>query len=422
MPEAQALRYDGPMAGRVLHVLSQRPSLTGSGVTLDALVRLAGQAGWEQRVVCGVPADDPAPAVGGLPPGQVLPLVFGGRDLPFPVPGMSDVMPYPSTRFSALTAAQLAAYRAAWSRHLGAVVAAFSPDVVHAHHVWLVSALLKDVAPGLPVVTHCHATGLRQRALCPGLAGPVRNGVRRNERFVVLTDEHARTLREVLDVGPERIVRVGAGYREDVFHARGRPPAPAGSVLYAGKLSRAKGLPWLLDAVERLDAVLHVAGSGAGPESESLASRMAALAPRVVSHGQVDQRRLAELMRACSVFVLPSFYEGLPLVLVEALACGCRLVATRLPGTAGELSPHLGAALDLVDPPGLRGSDEPVPADLPGFVDRLEAALAAALARPPLGGEASGIAQELQPFTWGSVFGRVEAVWREAISLRRSRS
>ena len=43
---------------RVLHVLSQRPSLTGSGVTLDGVVRHAAAAGSEQRVVCGVPASD----------------------------------------------------------------------------------------------------------------------------------------------------------------------------------------------------------------------------------------------------------------------------------------------------------------------------------------------------------------------------
>ena len=54
---------------RVLHVLSQRPSLTGSGITLDALVRLAGKAGWEQEAAVGVPAGGPPAEVGGLTPG-----------------------------------------------------------------------------------------------------------------------------------------------------------------------------------------------------------------------------------------------------------------------------------------------------------------------------------------------------------------
>ena len=55
-----------------------------------------------------------------------------------------------------------------------------------------------------------------------------------------------------------------AGYREDLFHARGRAAGPGPTIVYAGKLSRAKGLPWLLDAAQQLsdalpDLVLHVA-------------------------------------------------------------------------------------------------------------------------------------------------------------------
>ena len=54
------------------------------------------------------------------------------------------------------------------------------------------------------------------------------------------------------------------------------------------------------------------------------------LVPLVTMHGQLDQPALADLMRRCAVCVLPSFYEGVPLVLVEAAACGCRLVSTDL--------------------------------------------------------------------------------------------
>ncbi len=46
------------------HLLPQRPVLTGSGITLDAIDRLAAVAGHDQRVVVGVPADDPHPDVG----------------------------------------------------------------------------------------------------------------------------------------------------------------------------------------------------------------------------------------------------------------------------------------------------------------------------------------------------------------------
>ena len=125
---------------------------------------------------------------------------------------------------------------------------------------------------------------------------------------------------------------------------------------------------------------LHIAGSGAGPEAEALRQRMRALAPAVVLHGQLDQPQLADLMRRCGVCVLPSFYEGVPLVLVEAAACGCRLVSTALPGVVERIAPHLADRLTLVPLPRLKGSDQPVAADLPRFVADLEAALAQVVA------------------------------------------
>ena len=131
---------------RILHVLSQRPSLTGSGITLDAMVRHANGAGWEQRVVVGVPDKDPSPTVGGLDLDHIHPLGFGEPPLGFAVPGMSDVMPYTSTRFSDLDEEQVAAYRRAWTEHLQPVLATFRPQLIHSHHVWLLSALLKDLA------------------------------------------------------------------------------------------------------------------------------------------------------------------------------------------------------------------------------------------------------------------------------------
>ena len=103
---------------RVLHLLSQRPGRTGSGITLDALVRQAAAAGWEQQVVVGTPEDDPTPDVGGLTPAAIHPLRFGSESLPFALPGMSDVMPYPSSRWCDLSEAQLDAYRRAWRAHL----------------------------------------------------------------------------------------------------------------------------------------------------------------------------------------------------------------------------------------------------------------------------------------------------------------
>jgi glycosyltransferase involved in cell wall biosynthesis len=410
--------------------------LTGSGVTLDATVRHASAAGWEQRAVVGIPADGPAVTVGDLPPDRIHTLPFAepgaaadaagaGTGLDFPVPGMSDVMPYRSTVFSRMSTTQLARYRAAWRALLDRVLTVWRPDVIHAHHVWLLGAMIKDSAPTTPVVNQCHATGLRQMELCPHLAAEVQDGCRRNDRFLVTHAGYADQLIKALRITRERVTVVGAGYDKQVF----RPASSRHEVgdrlakrdlVYVGKLSEAKGLTPLLDAAATLaeprrHLTLHVAGAGAGPEAARLRRRLESMRPLVQYHGQLGHRSLAQLLRRCHTCVLPSYYEGLPLVLVEAVACGCRIVATDLPGVRDVLAPHLGPALVAVPLPRLKGIDTPDPRDLPAFTARLAAAIAASLDRPALA--ETGFDQEtaLAPLTWAAVFARIERIWRELV-------
>ncbi len=400
---------------RILHILSQRPGRTGSGVTLEAMVRGGAANGWQQHVIVGTDLTDPTPPVGDLPASNIHPLVFGREPISFPLPGMSDVMPYTSTVFSSMSVDQLDAYRRAWREHVRRVVDTVKPDLIHSHHIWLLSSMLKDIVPDVPTVTSCHATGLRQMALCPHLSDEVRSGCARIDRFVTLHRGHADDLSEQLDVATGRIDVVGGGFNEELFHARGRcaDGKHSPSLLYAGKYSHAKGLPWLLDAVQRLaeqhaGLTLHVAGSGVGDEAGALKVRMQALAPTVLLHGQVDQPTLADLMRQTDVFVLPSFYEGLPLVLVEAAACGCRLVSTTLPGVTEQLAAPLADVMDLVELPRLRTVDQPEPADLPAFVDRLCEVIGRMLEQSPVG----DVSSRVRPFTWCAVYERIESVWR----------
>jgi len=265
------------------------------------------------------------------------------------------------------------------------------------------------------VVTQCHATGLRQMEICPHLADDVIRGCKRNDRFIVLRKDHAVEVARVLGVEQGTIHVVGAGYNEKLFHSQGRVESPRLKLIYVGKLSEAKGLPWLLDAVEALvskgiDLELNVAGSGAGNEANALLERFEKLGGVVVYHGQLSQPELASLMRSCSVLVLPSFYEGVPLVLVEAFACGCRLISTSLPGVLGELCPHLGDAVDLVPLPRLEGVDTPHPSDLPGFTRDLGTAIERNISKVSLETDGSAHQKCLDHFTWRSVFGRVEQV------------
>ena len=386
---------------------------TGSGVALDAIVRLAKAQGHEQRAVFALPKGGSVESVGGLSAACCVPIRFGEAPLDFAVPGMSDVMPYESSVFSALSVSQVQVYVAQWRAHLDRVIRDFAPDVIHSHHLWIVSGLVCSLAGEVPVVLHCHGTGLRQLDLCPHLRALVVPACRGARCVLALHAGQRQRLVEILGEDVNSTV-VGSGYRSDVFGSGDDRDRGAKKVVYAGKLSRSKGLPWLLHAVERAAKrrafELHIAGGGAGGEADEIRERLRGMGPGVVWHGTLAPNELADLMREAHTFVLPSMYEGLPLVLVEAAASGCRLISTALPGVVSELGERLASILHLVPLPRLVSVDEPDPRETAVFTDHLEQALVRSLDQPRPGH--ADVAALLQPFTWRAVFQRVEAVYR----------
>ncbi|MHB1295900.1 MAG: glycosyltransferase family 4 protein [Anaerolineae bacterium] len=108
-------------------------------------------------------------------------------------------------------------------------------------------------------------------------------------------------------------------------------------LLYVGYLVRGKGLGTLLQALRLLlDSGRHPTLDlvGEGPERhrlERLVARLG-LATRVTFHGHLPQNQLVQHYCACDVFVLPTRYEALGMVLVEAALCGAPVVASRVGG------------------------------------------------------------------------------------------
>jgi glycosyltransferase involved in cell wall biosynthesis len=108
-------------------------------------------------------------------------------------------------------------------------------------------------------------------------------------------------------------------------------------VLAAGRLAEQKNFKTLIEAAGLLQAAGHafrLVIGGEGPEREELAGRIdqLGLADRVQLPGNIPDLR--RLMLAADIFVLSSLWEGLPLVLLEAMACGLPIVGTRISGIA----------------------------------------------------------------------------------------
>jgi len=159
---------------------------------------------------------------------------------------------------------------------------------------------------------------------------------------------------------------------------------------------------------------LLLAGAAGDAGGETI-RRQAAGIDNVVFLGELPQEKLAAVLQTADVFVLPSFFEGLPLVVVESLACGCRVVMTDLPGVDSWMPQGLCAEgrVERVPLPRLTGPDTPVADDLPAFVERLAEALDRQLARRLECGRAAQPDGRLKPLSWSGVFEKMQAGYRE---------
>ncbi len=104
-------------------------------------------------------------------------------------------------------------------------------------------------------------------------------------------------------------------------------------LLYVGPISERKGLTYLIDAMpsiikERKDAILILVGSG---DNTDLIKKCVEykIDKNVIFTGFIDEKMLPYYFSACDIFVLPSLQEGFGMVLLEAMACGKVVIASK---------------------------------------------------------------------------------------------
>jgi len=400
---------------KILHLLSQRPDSTGSGIYLQAMLRESKKGGHENFLIAGIPGIE-KPILNDIPTEYCSFIRFDGNDLPFPIVGMSDVMPYPSYRFCDLSKNQKSLYEDTFAEKIQKAVNSFRPDIIHSHHLWIVTSIARNIFPKLPIVTSCHGSDLRQFQKCPVIAKRIFGEIKNLNAVLALSQNQKTEIQSLYNIPANRIHITGAGYNQELFSYDIKPEPNPIQIVYAGKLSRSKGVPWLLRAlssIQKSNWLLHLVGGGDGQEKEECLILANQLGKRVKIHGPVSQVELAKMLKQSHLFVLPSFFEGLPLVLLEALASGCRLVATALPGILEVLGKMDTKYIQLVSLPRFKEVDEPLKEDEKQFEENLTKAINIQLNaienQPNI--NLSPIESELKQFTWPNIFNRVERVY-----------
>ncbi|MGH7121950.1 MAG: glycosyltransferase family 4 protein [Acetobacteraceae bacterium] len=222
------------------------------------------------------------------------------------------------------------------------------PDLVHAHMP--ISGFLARAAAhraGVPRIAYtCHGFLFRPPARLPVRAATLAMewlGGRLTDVYLTVSVADAALARRLGIARRAEVVgngRDGTMFQPDAA-ARARIRAEVGTsaervvVLIVSRLVRAKGYPELIEAMQALPhAELWVVGerlpSDRGVDLAPLLCN-SGLGPRLKMFGYRED--VAAILAAADIFALPSHFEGLPMVLIEAMLAGLPVVASDIPGS-----------------------------------------------------------------------------------------
>lgn len=371
---------------KILSITAQKPHSTGSGIYLTEVVKSLAANGVKQAVVAGVYKEDEVC----LPKGTAFhPVYFHTEELPYAIPGMSDEMPYESTVYGKMTEEMTEQFQNAFLGKIMEVYEHFQPDVILCHHLYLLTACVRNRVKDCKVIGICHGTGLRQMKKISLKNDFIRQEIQTLDLVLALQEDQKSEIMKIYQVPEEKIRVVGVGYNSHIFFPSDviKEKTPV-RLVFAGKLSEKKGVMSLLRCLQNIakDTALEVVlcgGHGNEKEYEEIKILAQKLECKVDITGKLSQEELSKVFQSGHIFVLPSFYEGLPLVLMEALACGMNVVCTNLPGIKEWLDSSIpGHGIQFVKPPVMQNTDEAVKESLPEFECRLAQAVMDCIHKP----------------------------------------
>jgi glycosyltransferase involved in cell wall biosynthesis len=234
--------------------------------------------------------------------------------------------------------------------------ARLKPDVVYAHFL-VPSGLLARLASWAPLVVTAHGRDVRNVGVVPGVRSLTRFTIGRARAVIAVSDYLRRELEAKVPEARGKTEVIDSGVDLERFRVE---PAPNGEprFLCLGALTERKNVVRLADAFGGLGTgTLTFVGDG--PQRSRLEGRPGVELLPAVAHGEIPAR-----IAAARVVCQPSLVEPFGQAVLEAMACGRPVVATRIGGPPEFVPPEAGILVDPLD------------------VEALKEALAAAAALP----------------------------------------
>ncbi len=373
---------------KILNITAQKPFSTGSGIFLNELMNAFEHMGHEQALVCGLASNDELSMLCNKN-ALAYPIIYNSCDIPYDILGMSDEMPYPSKKYKDLNESEIEIFKNAYLNKISTAIDQFNPDVIICHHLYLLTSLTAKNFRDRNVIGICHGTCLRQLNSHDISNDEIIANLKLLNKIYALHEYQKLDIQNTLGKSiANKLEVLGTGYNPKIFNINPnviKYDSSALNILYAGKISKKKGLISLIRSLNTISASdinkqrIHLRLAGGKGSSDDLCEiehEIKKSPHKIEFLGELSHENLAVELNKSDLFVLPSFYEGLPLVVIEALACGLPVVTTDTPGLKLWISENIKEApIKYVKLPRMLNVDTPLYSELDTFERNLSAAI-----------------------------------------------
>jgi L-malate glycosyltransferase len=217
--------------------------------------------------------------------------------------------------------------------------------LIHAHtyRAGLLSILLGNLYH-LPVIITEHNSAFPRQLLRPSEILKARFAFENAQRVLPVSQALRKGI-EQYHIRAKFTVIPNAVDFESFFFEPSKPANNPPKCLFVGSLIPVKGVYYLLQAIAQLKNLpwtLDLVGEGKERTNYQELSQSLGIDHRLAFHGYQSHEKVAEFMHQADLFILPSMWENMPCVLLEAQACGLPIVATNVGGIPEIVEPGSG--------------------------------------------------------------------------------
>lgn len=406
---------------KILHVLAQLPERTGSGVYYSNMIEGFKKYKYKQKAIFG-DQDDYKWDI--LDEKDQYPVSFKSQEIPFPIAGMSDVMPYENTLYSSMDEKMIEVWKEAFRKRLLKLKKDFQPDIIFAHHLWILTSLVIDIFPNAKIIGVCHNTDLRQARMNPELKNRHVKNIDKLDYIFSASEEQKEEIVEIYAINKKKIIAVGGGYNEDMFYFPNKKKyADKIRLVFCAKIDPSKGIYELIEVYKSLeleDVSLDIIGNPDKKNKEKI-EKYIGNDKSISLYNVKNQRALADDLREKDIYLMPSYYEGLGLMAIESLACGLYVVTTEIEALKSLLGREIedSGVIKYIPLPGIYDIDKPVKEDIPKFKEDLKEAMLIQIDKVRKKQEITReIEEKIKEFSWQGLVAKMNDIIESIVEVK----